>query len=91
LPTGAIAESVQTAKPLPRWWKWVLIVPPIVGFVIALLVAKPGRRDDLTLLDSSFKTVASGQRIVTGSVRDNADEQLSHVPLDTVEVLGAGP
>ncbi len=83
-----MTESVQTAKPLPRWWKWILIVPPIVGFAIAILVAKPGRRDDLTLLDSSVKTAASGQRMVTGSVRNNADEQLSEVQLE-IDMLTA--
>ena len=83
-----MTEPVQTAKPLPRWWKWVLIVPPVVGFAIALLVAEPGPRHDLTLLDSSVETGASGQVMVTGSVRNNADEQLSHVQID-IDMLNA--
>lgn len=83
-----MTSSVQSANPRPLWWKWIFIVPPIAGFGVALLVAKPGRRDHVTLLHSSVKTVASGQRIVTGSVRNDADEQLAHVQLD-IDMLAA--
>ncbi|MEX1185701.1 MAG: hypothetical protein WD553_00200 [Gemmatimonadaceae bacterium] len=48
-----MTESVLTSTPRPRWWKWIFIIPPIAGLVIALLVAEPRRRDDLTLLAGS--------------------------------------
>lgn len=69
-------------------YKWVLVFLPVVVLGIALLVARPGRSDDLTLLDSSLRTTPSGQRIVTGSVRNDADEPLAHVQLD-IDMLAA--
>jgi hypothetical protein len=83
-----MSQSVQTSQPLPRRWTWLLIVPLVVGALLALQVGRPGRTGDLSLLGSSVATTASGQRMVTGSVRNNSDEQLSHVQLD-IDMLAA--
>jgi hypothetical protein len=83
-----VIDAVPTSQRRPRWWKWIFIVPPIAGFAVAILLAEPRRGDGLTLLDSSVKTAAPGQRFVTGSVRNNTDKEYDRVQLD-IDMLAA--
>lgn len=82
-----MTEPSPVSAPRPRWSSWILILPLIVVLGIGLAVAKQSRHD-ITLLSSTVSTVGSGQRIVTGSVRNDADEPLAQVQVD-IDMLAA--
>lgn len=75
-------SSYRKAGPLRRWWKWLVAVALIAAAVFGMLriAADPG--ENLTLLQSAVDTTTSGQRTVTGLVRNNTGASYSYVQLD---------
>lgn len=60
---------------------WILIVPAIAGLAL-VMSNKPDPADNLTLHDASVQIAESGQRYVTGVLRNNTDEPFSRVQVD---------
>ena len=63
------------------WWEWgirILLGLPVlfvVVFFLGLVATDPN--DNLTLIETGFRTAVSGDRFVTGTIRNNTDHSYS--------------